>query len=80
MVEVRECDVVPGETSRGTGFEGWEVERKVGDDHVHNLGREPARSSRISEDVWVPTKECALEFGLGTIPGDIGNELYPCGY
>lgn len=32
MVEVWECDVIPGETSRGAGFEGWDVVSEVGDD------------------------------------------------
>ena len=40
MVEVRDCDVVPGKTSRDARFEGRGIVREMSDDHLYNLRRE----------------------------------------
>lgn len=49
MVEVRNRDVVPGETGPGASFEGLGVVCEVGDDYPYNLGREPAWVGRV---IW----------------------------
>jgi len=75
MVEVRNRDVVPGETGRSASFESRDVVCEVGDDHFHDLRREPTRLTRVRVDIWIPAREYALEFGFRTVPNGMGEAL-----
>ena len=75
VVEVRNRDVVPGETSRYASFESRDVVYEVGDDHFRDLWREPTRLTRVRVDIWILAREYALEFGFGTVPSGIGKAL-----
>ena len=75
MVEVRNRDVVPGETGRYASFESRDVVYEVGDDHFRDLWREPTRLTRVRVDIWILAREYALEFGFGTVPSGIGKAL-----
>lgn len=78
-MEVWKCDVVPGETSGGASFEGWDVICEVGDDHLQDLVREPAQLMRVSGIAWVPVRERALDSDFGTVPGnEVSDELATC--
>jgi len=72
MVEVRNRDVVPGETGRSASFESRDVVYEVGDDHFHDLRREPTRLERVCVDIWIPAREYGPEFGFGTVPNGVG--------
>ena len=72
-MEARKRDVVPAETSGGACFESGRIVFEVGDDHLHNLGREVA----LMGCVWRPVSEGADELGFGTAPEGVGEELDP---
>ena len=75
VVEVWKYNVVPAETRSGASFEGWDVICKVGDDHLHNLGRKPVPLPRVFGGIRVPACECARQFCFGTIPDGIRDAL-----
>ena len=64
MVEVRNRDVVPGGTGRGTSSESRRVVCEVGDDHFYDLWREPVWLVIVRWCTWVPEGESALEFSF----------------
>jgi len=75
MVEVWGRGVVPGETGCGASFESPNVICEVGDDHFHDLRREPAWLASVCGGAWIPAREHALEFGFGAVPNDVSEEL-----
>ena len=72
-MEAWKRDVVPAETSGGTCLESWSIVFEVGDDHLHDLGREVA----LMGSVWRPLSEDADELGFGTAPEGVGKEFNP---
>ena len=78
MVEVGSGDVVPGETGSSASFESRNVVREVGDDHFDDLRREPASLTRVCGGICILARECALEFGFGTVPNSVGEAFDHC--
>ena len=71
MVEVWNGDAVPGETSRGAGFESEGVMFKVGDDHFHNLQGETGYPGSTRESIRMVACEDVHEFIFGTAPDSV---------